>query len=152
MKAVAPGSRPTPVELENFQLAHAEAEIPVSYGKLLYSAAPAVFFAPLCTLVSTVFCAVVKASVTSIDKDASRVLLRPELSSMYGGHILTRARNGQLIPESAIYRVTLTPEAVPSELMHQSWRGQLVLHGRWEAPAWHYIRQGVMVLVRELGF
>ncbi len=99
-----------------------------------------------------VFCAVVKASVTSIDKDASRVLLRPELSSMYGGHILTRARNGQLIPESAIYRVTLTPEAVPSELMHQSWRGQLVLHGRWEAPVWHYIRQGVMVLVRELGF
>jgi putative peptide zinc metalloprotease protein len=100
----------------------------------------------------SVFGPVIKASIASIDLDASRILPRVELSTLCGGHILTRPKNGQLIPESAIYRVTLLPDFVPVELAHQSWRGRLVLHARWEAPASRYVRQGVTVLIRELGF
>ena len=93
-----------------------------------------------------------KASIESIDKDASRVLPRPELASLAGGHVLTREKNNQLIPEQAVYRVTLQPDKLPEQWTHQSWRGQLVLHARWEAPAWRYLRQGLMIMVREVGF
>lgn len=93
--------------------------------------------------------------VLSVDRDASRVLLRPELAAHLGGHVLTREKAGQLIPERAIYRVML--EMAPATrsleaLTDQSWRGQLTIQVRWEAPAQRYLRQAFAVLLREFGF
>lgn len=93
--------------------------------------------------------------VAAIDRDASRVLARPELAAHLGGHILTREKNGQLVPERAIYRVTLalaSPLPADSPLQGQSWRGSVTVHVGWGAPGWRYARQALAVLVREIGF
>jgi putative peptide zinc metalloprotease protein len=93
--------------------------------------------------------------VLAVDRDSARVLPRAELAAHLGGHILTREKGGQLVPERAIYHVTLALEPSTqdmSELAQQSWRGKLTLHARWEAPAWPYLRQALAVLVRETGF
>jgi putative peptide zinc metalloprotease protein len=97
----------------------------------------------------------VQLRVVAVDSDAARVLPRAELAAHLGGHILTREKGGQLVPERAIYHVTLEPVASSqslADLAHQSWRGKLTIHARWEAPAWPYLRQAVAVLVREIGF
>lgn len=93
--------------------------------------------------------------MASIDRDASRILLRPELAAHLGGHILTREKQGQLIPERAIYRVMLSmdPASLPSAaLAGQSWRGNLTIQAQWEAPAHRYLRQAFAVVLREFGF
>lgn len=93
--------------------------------------------------------------VVTIDSDASRILPRAELSAHLGGHLLTREKGGQFVPERAIYRVTLMldPDTQTlGDLTHQSWRGNLTIYTRWEAPAWRYLRQAFAVLVREFGF
>ncbi len=43
------------------------------------------------------------------------------------------------------------PEAL-ARLTPQSWRGQLSLHVRADAPAWRYLKQVAAVLVREFDF
>lgn len=93
--------------------------------------------------------------VLSIDRDASRVLLRPELAAHLGGHLVTREKEGQLIPERAIYRVMLEVDpgsTVLGALAYQSWRGKLTIQARWEAPAQRYLRQALAVLLQEFGF
>ncbi|MEY5098830.1 MAG: hypothetical protein RJA36_1549 [Pseudomonadota bacterium] len=91
--------------------------------------------------------------VAAVDRDASRALPRPELAAHLGGHVLTREKDRQLVPERAVYRLTfeVPPEAIDG-WTGLSWRGQLVIHARWEAPAWRYARQTAAVLIRELGF
>ena len=92
-------------------------------------------------------------TVASVDRDASRVLARPELAAQFGGHVLTREKSGQLIPERAIYRVLFTvPDQAIGDWGQLSWRGEVSVRGRWEAPAWRYLRQATAVLIRELGF
>ena len=97
--------------------------------------------------------------VASIDQDASRSLPRAELAAHLGGHVLTREKQGQLIPERAIYRVTLTLQPGPDgqespaqALAGQSWRGQMVIRTRARAPAWRYLRQAAAVLAQEMDF
>lgn len=99
--------------------------------------------------------AVLHLRVVAVDSDASRVLARPELAAHLGGHILTREKGGQLVPERAIYHVTLALDPSTQTLAdraNQSWRGKITLHVRWEAPAWPYVRHALAVLVREVGF
>ena len=93
--------------------------------------------------------------VLSVERDASRVLLRPELAAHLGGHVLTREKAGQFIPERAVYRVMLALDpasGIPDTLAGQSWRGQLTIQAAWEAPAQRYVRQALAVLLRESGF
>lgn len=93
--------------------------------------------------------------VATIDRDATRTLPRGELAAQSGGHVLTREKSGQAIPERAVYRVTLTLDTTeqPSQApLEHSLRGQLTIHARWEAPGWRYLRQAIAVLLRELGF
>jgi putative peptide zinc metalloprotease protein len=100
-------------------------------------------------------CPALTLQVLAIDRDATRVLPRPELAAHLGGHILTREKAGQLVPERAIYHVSLglaPSTALPPELATHSWRGKVTLHAQWEAPAWPYLRQALAVLVREAGF
>ena len=90
--------------------------------------------------------------VTAIEQDASRVLLHGELASQFGGSVLTREKHGQLVPEQAIYRVTLQVEGEPGRLARHSWRGHVVIHGRWVAPGLVYLRAAMALAWRELGF
>ncbi len=90
--------------------------------------------------------------VVAVDRDASRTLPRKELSSVLGGHILTREKNGQWVPERAIYRVSLEVQALPASWAQQSWRGHLVIDGAWSVPMERYARQVLSVLVREAGW
>ena len=94
----------------------------------------------------------VRLRVESVDRDAARVLPRPELAAPAGGHVLVRPLNNRLVPERAIYRVTLAPEAVPEALRGHAWRGHLTVHGAWESPGLRYLRQAASVLVREAVF
>ncbi len=90
--------------------------------------------------------------VLAVDRDATRALPRPELAVQAGGHLLTRTLAGRLVPERAVYRVTLEPEAVPEDWRGHAWRGRLTLHADWESPGWRYLRQAAAVLVREAAF
>ncbi|MCC6075587.1 site-2 protease family protein [Pseudomonas sp. GCM10022188] len=90
--------------------------------------------------------------VTNVDADATRALPNGMLAVQAGGHILTRQRGEQLVPEHGVYRVSLAVESPLEHLEGQSWRGQVVLHARWEAPAWRYLRSALAVLVREASF
>ena len=90
--------------------------------------------------------------LVAIDSDAGRTLARRELASAIGGHILTREKNGQLVPERAIYRVSFEVNELPSSYEELAWRGQLVIHADWSSPATKYFRQILTVLIRELGF
>ncbi len=95
-----------------------------------------------------------QVTVASVDKDASRVLPRGELAAQWGGHLLTREKNNQLVPERAIYRVAFevaSNQTLPW-VQAKSWRGHVTIHARWEAPGWRYARQALAVLIRELGF
>ncbi|MCF8210733.1 MAG: HlyD family efflux transporter periplasmic adaptor subunit [Rhodoferax sp.] len=98
---------------------------------------------------------VLSLRVTAVDQDASRVLPRAELAAHLGGHLLTREKNGQLVPERAIYHVTLALDPATQQMgdrAQQSWRGKLTVHARWESLALPYLRQAAAVLVREVGF
>lgn len=91
-------------------------------------------------------------TVTSVDQDASRVLPKPELAAHLGGHVLSREKNNQLIPERAIYRVTFKVESANDQNFDQTVRGHVTLHAQWEAPAARYLRQVMTVLMQESGF
>ncbi len=90
--------------------------------------------------------------VAAIDRDAARQLPRRELASVLGGHIVTREKNGQLVPERAIYRVALDVQDMPKDMQEVSWRGRVTVHADWSSPAARYLRQALTVLVREAGF
>lgn len=90
--------------------------------------------------------------VAAIDRDAARVLPRRELDAARGGHVLTREKNGLLVPERAIYRVILDVDHPPNGMVHVAGRGQLTVHAEWSSPAGRYARQALSVLVREFGF
>lgn len=94
----------------------------------------------------------IRLTLASIDKDASRVLQRKELSSNLGGHVLTREKNGQLTPERSVYRVIFDVEQLPQEMASQSWRGQIVIHANWQIPIQKYVRHAATVFFREAGF
>jgi putative peptide zinc metalloprotease protein len=93
-----------------------------------------------------------KLTVSAIDQDAARVLVRRELASSLGGHVSTRDKNGQMVPERAIYRVTLDVQNMPEDMQNVSWRGRVTIHAGWASPAGRYLRQALAVVVREAGF
>jgi putative peptide zinc metalloprotease protein len=99
---------------------------------------------------------VVHLRVQRVDRDASRVLPRPELAAHLGGHVLVREQARAMVPERAVYHVQLAPDPdhpTPMEALKQhSWRGQLTVQADSEAPVTKYLRQAYAVLVRETGF
>lgn len=95
-------------------------------------------------------------TVTAIDRDATRVLPRPELAAQHGGHVMVREQDGQLRPEQAVYRVQLAIDPADARQLaihgQHAWRGHLSIDGHNESPAARYLRQALAVLVRETGF
>ena len=90
--------------------------------------------------------------LTAIDRDAARTLPRKELASTLGGHVLTREKNGQLVPERAVYRVAFDVKDMPEDMQSLAWRGHITIHADWQSPASRYVRQAIAVMVREFGF
>jgi putative peptide zinc metalloprotease protein len=90
--------------------------------------------------------------VTAIDLDATRVLPNAQLATQFGGSIVTREKHGQWVPERAMYRVSLSGDNNLDSLSQQSWRGQVVIDGKWEAPGLTFLRSALVLVWRELGF
>ncbi|MBF0158838.1 MAG: site-2 protease family protein [Magnetococcales bacterium] len=90
-------------------------------------------------------------TVRSVDPDATRVLPHGILASQYGGSVITRERNGQLIPDRSVYRVTLELDSIPGVLAGHSWRGRVVIEAAWEAPGLSFLRAAMALIWREAG-
>lgn len=95
---------------------------------------------------------VVLLRVSDIEIDATRILQSAQLASQFGGSVLTRERRGQLVPERAVYRVVLGSQSDLGSLSCQSWRGNVVIHGAWEAPSLAFLRAALALVWREVGF
>jgi putative peptide zinc metalloprotease protein len=91
-------------------------------------------------------------TVVTVDRDATRVLTNGMLAAQFGGSVITREKQGQLIPERAVYRVTLATSDDPGKLAGHSWRGTVVIRGAWEAPGLSFLRAALALLWREAGF
>lgn len=95
---------------------------------------------------------VLALTLQAIDADATRALPDAILATAHGGSVITREKDGQLMPVQAVYRVLLRVQHVPPDLRAQRWRGRVVIHGDWEAPAAAVARSAATLLWRELGF
>jgi len=96
--------------------------------------------------------------VSRVDQDASHVLQDGILASVYGGEILVREKAGRLVPEQAIYRVTLQvpvqEPAVMDELAKSATpvlRGKVVISGEGQSWLGQYWRTALSVARRETG-
>jgi putative peptide zinc metalloprotease protein len=96
--------------------------------------------------------------VSRVDQDASHVLQDGILASVYGGEILVREKAGRLVPEQAIYRVTLQvpvqEAAVLAELAKSATpvlRGKVVISGEGQSWLGQYWRTALSVARRETG-
>jgi len=87
-------------------------------------------------------------TVVSIESDAADVLPIPALAVPFGGSILVRQQEGQLIPERGIYQVTVRLEDQP--ITQQVQYGQLSLRAKPRSLGGHYIRSALSVFIREL--
>jgi len=94
----------------------------------------------------------VPLTVAAVDTDATRALPNGMLSVPAGGSVLTRQQDGALVPERAVYRVTLQTDESPEGLQGHSWRGRVVVHGSWEAPGLAWLRSALTLVWREAGF
>ncbi|MEY4653015.1 MAG: hypothetical protein RI884_1596 [Pseudomonadota bacterium] len=92
-----------------------------------------------------------RLTVQHVDADASRQLAHGMLAAPAGGDVLTRERQGQRVPEHAIYRVLLRVDSPPEDLAGRAWRGRVVIRAVGEPLAGRYLRQALTVLVREAG-
>lgn len=94
----------------------------------------------------------VKLHVASVDADASRSLSHPMLTSQFGGELPAHLIDGELIPENAVYRVTLQPDETPADFSTQSRRGHVVIRARSESMITRWTKAALSVFWREFGF
>jgi putative peptide zinc metalloprotease protein len=94
----------------------------------------------------------VELVVASVDADSTRSLPDGRFASHAGGDVSVRNAAGRLVPEKAVYRVTLRADEVPSGVSMQSWRGQAVIRGDWSSLGVRYVQAALAVVVREAGF
>lgn len=94
----------------------------------------------------------IKATVTRIDRDGTRTLPASLWTTLQGGSIAAREKQGAWIPDHAVYHVSLSPEDIPEDYAGHVWRGKVVIAGTWEAPGMRFVRTFLSVLWREAGF
>jgi putative peptide zinc metalloprotease protein len=90
--------------------------------------------------------------VDFIDKDTARVLPEGILASVFGGKTLVRETSGGLVPEVALYRVTLSlsgPKQLPQPLLQ---RGDIVVFGASKPLIEEFLKSSIGLFVREAGF
>lgn len=94
------------------------------------------------------------AHILRIEQDATRQLQEPMLASAHGGQLLVREKQGRLLPERAIYRVTLQIDDADAatRLGLRSVRGKLVIYGTPRTLLGDFMRNALTVLIRESGW
>jgi putative peptide zinc metalloprotease protein len=90
--------------------------------------------------------------VEAVDADSTRTLPDARFASSAGGDVSTRKVGDRLVPDSAVYRVTMRAAKVPPTIAAQSWRGQVVIRGDWSSTGARYLEAALAVVVREAGF
>ena len=90
--------------------------------------------------------------VERIDRDATRLLADAMLSSTRGGLLLAREKEGQIVPENALYRVSLSVAALYAPQAPKVLRGRVVLKGEPKAWAHEFTNSAMALFVREAGF
>lgn len=88
--------------------------------------------------------------VERIDDDASRTLSEPMLAVSRGGQILAREKGQAIVPDHAMYRVSLRTVGKPD--LTQVLRGKVIILGDPTTIASSFLRSIVGVLIRESGF
>lgn len=96
--------------------------------------------------------AMLRLAVTAIDRDAAHLLPEPLLASTRGGAVAVREQGRQLIPELALYRVTLAVQGDQHPASAQVLRGQVVIDGAPKAWLGDIARAAAALWVREAGF
>lgn len=89
--------------------------------------------------------------VSAVERDATHTLGDPALASPNGGAILVRQHDQRLIPERAVFRVTLDVDGPPPASLSVL-RGQVVVRGEGQSLLGRYFKAAVAVLVRESGW
>ena len=89
--------------------------------------------------------------VSDVDRDAAHSLADGALASTHGGAILVRQHEQRLIPERAVFRVTLEVAEPPPPGL-PSLRGHVVVHGAGESLIGRYLKAAFAVIVRESGW
>jgi len=90
--------------------------------------------------------------VVSVDRDASRHISHPMLTTEGGGTLQVRVLDGELVPEHAVYRVVLQAAEISPEVTQQVRRGSVVITAGAESALVRWSRNGLSLLWRELGF
>ncbi len=90
--------------------------------------------------------------VEGIDRDATRVLGDGILASTRGGEVLVRDTKNSFVPETAIYRVTLSLATTYTPEKPQILRGKVVLQGTPKPWMEEFTRSAAALFVREAGF
>lgn len=88
----------------------------------------------------------VVAEVVKIEDDAASEISVPALTASFGGTILVREYNGKLVPEQALYKVTLRADREIPEGVHY---GKVSISGASESLGGRYLRSAVATIVRE---
>ncbi|MCP4596118.1 site-2 protease family protein [Neptuniibacter sp.] len=91
-------------------------------------------------------------TVHSIDRDATRTLPQGMLASTHGGEILVRQSGKNLIPEEAVYKVTLSLNSSYSSDEPRTLRGRVVIHGQARAYIDDFIQTAMAIFIRESVF
>ena len=92
-------------------------------------------------------------TVVGVDRDATRVLAEGLLASSRGGPLATReGRHREIVPDGAVYRVSLDVTERYAPTHAQALRGRVVLLGRPEAWGARLAEYVSAVVVRESGF
>ena len=74
------------------------------------------------------------------------------LAATHGGALLVRERRGQIVPEQAVYHVTLAPIEAYAPVTPQEQRGHLVIFGEPDAALAGLAKSVAAVIRREAGF
>lgn len=88
----------------------------------------------------------VVAKVAKIESDAANEIRVPAITAPFGGTILVREHNGKLVPEQALYKVTVRAKGRFPEGVHY---GTVSISGEPGSLGGRYLRSAVATIVRE---
>jgi putative peptide zinc metalloprotease protein len=90
--------------------------------------------------------------VSDIDRDTTRTLTEPQLAMGHGGTIAVRERRGLLVPDQAVYRVSLRASVDSDAMQLPHLRGRVVIDGTPTSLLVDGARSAAAVLMREAGW
>jgi hypothetical protein len=88
--------------------------------------------------------------VVDIEEDATEALPFPSMASVFGGDIVVREQEGELIPERAVYRVVVALDAVEPSAALGVHYGELVIRANPASMGGRYLNKTLAILLREI--